>query len=556
MKFRGARILLECLKEQGVDTVFGYPGGAVLNIYDELYNFEGITHYMTSHEQGAAHAADGYARATGKVGVVFATSGPGATNLVTGIANAYMDSVPMVAITGQVPTSLIGKDSFQEVDIVGITLPITKHNFIVKDVKDLADTIRKAFRIATTGRKGPVLIDIPKDVTANLAEYEPMKIEKVDEELKIEECDFDKAANLINDSKKIVLMVGGGCNASPCTEEILELQRKLKCPITETMMGLGVIDGNYEMNAGYVGMHGSVASNRLIQKSDLIIVLGARFSDRVISDPKKFATNTKVLHIDIDNAEVSKNIEAYTSLIGDVKKVLKVLNKKVEDKEPNEWTNYARELIDVEIEKKNRDRSANGPIDPHYVLQVLEKETNDDAVITTEVGQHQIWASKSYNYKTPKTFITSGGLGTMGYGLGAAIGAYVGTKKMVFDIAGDGSSLMNINELNTIFKYNLPVKVIVFNNYSLGMVRQWQNLFYEGRLSSTVMYPETSFARIANGFGIYSNRIEKNEDVKDAIHKLVAHDGPGLLEVIISHEEMATPIVPPGKSIDNMMLTD
>lgn len=556
MKVRGARILLECLKEQGVDTVFGYPGGAVLNIYDELYNFKGITHYMTSHEQGAAHAADGYARATGKVGVVFATSGPGATNLVTGIANAYMDSVPMVAITGQVPTSLIGKDSFQEVDIVGITLPITKHNFIVKDVNDLADTVRKAFKIATTGRKGPVLIDIPKDVTANLAEYEPIKIERSDSDLEIEEASLDKALNLINESKKIVLMVGGGCNASPCTEEILELQDKLKCPITETMMGLGVIDGNYKMNAGYVGMHGSVAANRLIQKSDLIIVLGARFSDRVISDPKKFATNTKILHIDIDEAEVSKNIEAYTSLIGDVKEILKVINKKVENKDANEWTEYARELIEVEIEKRNKDRSAKGPIDPHYVLKMLEKETNGDAIIATEVGQHQIWASKSYNYKNPKTFITSGGLGTMGYGLGAAIGAYVGTRKMVFDIAGDGSSLMNINELNTIFKYNLPVKVIVFNNYSLGMVRQWQNLFYEGRLSSTVMYPETSFARIANGFGIYSNRVEKNEDVKAAIHELVAHDGPGLLEVIINHEEMATPIVPPGQSIDNMMLTD
>lgn len=556
MKVRGARILLECLKEQGVDTVFGYPGGAVLNIYDELYNFKGITHYMTSHEQGAAHAADGYARATGKVGVVFATSGPGATNLVTGIANAYMDSVPMVAITGQVPTSLIGKDSFQEVDIVGITLPITKHNFIVKDVNDLADTVRKAFKIANTGRKGPVLIDIPKDVTANLAEYEPIKIDSIDNVLEIEESSLNKALDVINESKKIVLMVGGGCNASPCTEEILELQKKLKCPITETMMGLGVIDGYYEMNAGYVGMHGSVAANRLIQKSDLIIVLGARFSDRVISDPKKFATKTKILHIDIDEAEVSKNIEAYTSLIGDVKKILKVINDKVEDRDANEWTEYARELIEVETEKKNKDRSAKGPIDPHYVLQVLEKETNGDAIIATEVGQHQIWASKSYNYKNPKTFITSGGLGTMGYGLGAAIGAYIGTGKMVFDIAGDGSSLMNINELNTIFKYNLPVKVIVFNNYSLGMVRQWQNLFYEGRLSSTVMYPETSFARIANGFGIYSNRIEKNEDVKSAIHEFVAHDGPGLLEIIINHEEMATPIVPPGQSIDNMMLTD
>ena len=410
MKVRGARILLECLKEQGVDTVFGYPGGAVLNIYDELYNFKGITHYMTSHEQGAAHAADGYARATGKVGVVFATSGPGATNLVTGIANAYMDSVPMVAITGQVPTSLIGKDSFQEVDIVGITLPITKHNFIVKDVNDLADTVRKAFKIATTGRKGPVLIDIPKDVTANLAEYEPIKIERSDSDLEIEEASLDKALNLINESKKIVLMVGGGCNASPCTEEILELQDKLKCPITETMMGLGVIDGNYKMNAGYVGMHGSVAANRLIQKSDLIIVLGARFSDRVISDPKKFATNTKILHIDIDEAEVSKNIEAYTSLIGDVKEILKVINKKVENKDAKEWTEYARELIEVEIEKRNKDRSAKGPIDPHYVLKMLEKETNGDAIIATEVGQHQIWASKSYNYKNPKTFITSGGL--------------------------------------------------------------------------------------------------------------------------------------------------
>ena len=485
MKYRGAKILLECLKEQGVDTIFGYPGGAVLNIYDEIYSFEEITHILVSHEQGAAHAADGYARATGKVGVCLATSGPGATNLVTGIATAYMDSVPMVAITGQVATALIGKDSFQEVDIVGITMPITKHNFLVKDIKELAPTIRKAFKIAMSGRPGPVLIDIPKDITGIECEYFP-EIPEIIEQKAVKADQLKDAIDAIQSSSKPIIVVGGGCNISEAEEVLIELQDKLKCPVCSTMMGLGAFSGLHPLYTGMLGMHGTFASNRCITSSDLIIAIGARFSDRVISDPTTFAANTKVIHIDIDEAEVSKNIKADSLVIGNVADVLKNLLQILPEREENEWTAFAKELIQKDKEKVIKVNEFE-TVNPLYVIRKLYEITEGNAIITTEVGQNQIWATQAFTYTKPRTFISSGGLGTMGYGFGAAIGASIGKKEMVFDIAGDGSFRMNLNELGTAARYNIPVKIILLNNGVLGMVRQWQNVFYSKRFSSTTL---------------------------------------------------------------------
>lgn len=556
MIINGSRILLECLKEQGVDTIFGYPGGSVLNIYDELYSFESIKHYLTSHEQGACHAADGYARATGKVGVVFATSGPGATNLVTGIANAYMDSIPLVAITGQVPTNLIGKDSFQEVDIVGITMPITKHNFIVKDVKDLAPTIRKAFEIARKGRPGPVLVDIPKDITAATTEYVAEEINTAVEHRAIDKTELEKAIEVINNSKRPMMMIGGGCISSDASKELAEFQSKLKCPVSATMMGIGAFDGTNPMYSGAVGMHGTVPSNKFVGESDLIITIGARFSDRVISNARTFAKDVHILHIDIDPAEIGKNITAHTYVIGDIKAVLKEFNSAVPAREDNEWSEYVINTISSYKEKKAVSVKPNDSINPIFVMRKLYEITDGDAVISTEVGQNQIWAFQGYTYTKPRTFISSCGLGTMGYGLGACIGASVGVNKPVFNIAGDGSLLMNINELNTAVKYNIPIKVILFNNSVLGMVRQWQDLFYNKRFSQTILSTETNFSEIAKAFGTFSMRITENSQVEDAIKRALEYDGPALIECIIDKDLKATPIVPPGASINEMMLTD
>ncbi|APC41601.1 biosynthetic-type acetolactate synthase large subunit [Clostridium estertheticum] len=550
MKCSGAKILLECLKEQGTDTIFGYPGGAVLNIYDEIYSFEDITHILVSHEQGAAHAADGYARATGKVGVCLATSGPGATNLVTGIATAYMDSVPMIAITGQVATTLIGKDSFQEVDIVGITMPITKHNFLVKDINELAPTIRKAFRIAMSGRPGPVLIDIPKDITGMECEYFP-EIPKIIEHKVVKESQLDDAISAIQSSKKPIIVVGGGCNISGAEELLLSFQDKLKCPVCSTMMGLGAFSGLHPMYTGMLGMHGTFASNRCITSSDLIIAIGARFSDRVISDPVTFAANTKVIHIDIDEAEVSKNIKADCWVIGNVADVLIKLLQNLKGRESNEWTTCTKELIQKDKEKVIKINEFES-VTPLYVIKKLYEITKGNAIITTEVGQNQIWATQAFTYTKPRTFISSGGLGTMGYGFGAAIGASIGKKEMVFDIAGDGSFRMNLNELGTAARYNIPVKIILLNNGVLGMVRQWQNVFYSKRFSSTTLERDTDFVKIAEGFGVKGIRVDHNGQVVDALKEAIAWDGPVVIDFRVAPDEMASPMVPPGASIEMM----
>lgn len=556
MIINGSNILLECLKEQGVDTIFGYPGGSVLNIYDAIYSFEGITHYRTSHEQGACHAADGYARATGKVGVVLATSGPGATNLVTGIANAYMDSVPLVAITGQVPTSLIGKDSFQEVDIVGITMPITKHNFIVKKVEDIAPTIRKAFQIARKGRPGPVLVDIPKDLTAAMSEYTPVEIDFTLEVPKINNEEILNAIEKLRNAKRPVIHVGGGAIISGASDELHIFQEKLKCPVTATMMGIGAFNETNKMYSGVVGMHGSVPSNKFIGEADLLIVIGARFSDRVIGNAKTFASDSHILHIDIDAAEISKNIKAHSWVIGDVKEVLAEINKHLEAREENKWSEYVLNTINSDREKKSVIVKADEGVSPAFVMKKIYDLTNGEAVLTTEVGQHQIWAYQGFTFTKPRTYISSCGLGTMGYGFGAAIGASIGLKKPVFDIAGDGSFLMNLNELNTVVRYNLPVKIILFNNSVLGMVRQWQTLFYKERYSSTNLSTETNFYKIAEAFGAKGIRISKNSEVEEALRSTIEYDGPVVLEILIDKDLKATPIVPPGASISEALLTD
>lgn len=550
MKCSGAKILLECLKEQGTDIIFGYPGGSVLNIYDEIYSFKDIKHILVSHEQGAAHAADGYARATGKVGVCLATSGPGATNLVTGIATAYMDSVPMIAITGQVATTLIGKDSFQEVDIVGITMPITKHNFLVKDIKELAPTIRKAFIIASSGRPGPVLIDIPKDITGIECEYFP-EIPKIIEQTGVIERQLKDAVSAIQSSKKPIIVVGGGCNISRTEELLLSFQDKLKCPVCSTMMGLGAFSGLHPMYTGMLGMHGTFASNRCITSSDLIIAIGARFSDRVISDPVTFAANTKVIHIDIDEAEVSKNIKADCFVIGNVADVLIKLLEQLTAREENEWTTCSRELIQKDKEKVIKINEFES-VNPLYVIKKLYEITKGNAIITTEVGQNQIWATQAFTYTKPRTFISSGGLGTMGYSFGAAIGASIGKKEMVFDIAGDGSFRMNLNELGTAARYNIPVKIILLNNGVLGMVRQWQNVFYSKRFSSTTLERETDFVKIAEGFGVKGIRVDHNGQVIEALKEAIAWDGPFVIDFRVAPDEMASPMVPPGASIEMM----
>ena len=454
MRCTGAKIVLECLKEQGVDTIFGYPGGTVLNIYDELYSCKDINCILTSHEQGASHGADGYARATGKVGVCIATSGPGSTNLVTGIATAYMDSVPLVAITGQVPRNLIGKNAFQEVNIVSITKAITKRNFIVKDIKDLAKTLRTAFKIAKGGRPGPVLVDIPKDVTSEMYEYTKEFLEEATS-IDIDEAQIEQASNMINSSKKPMIIVGGGCNISECYNELLELQKKLKAPVCSTMMGLGAFQGKHKMYTGLIGMHGTIASNKVMTNCDTIIAIGARFNDRVIGNSKSIKKHIKVVHIDIDKNEISKNVEVHSYIIGDAKDILKNLNNKLNTRDESDWTRFTLELIDKNSRKEVKLNNKLGA-NPVYIVKKLYELTKGEAIISTEVGQNQIWATQGYTFTKPRTFISSGGLGTMGYGLGAAIGASVGTNKTVYNIAGDGSFRMNCNELATLSRYNLP----------------------------------------------------------------------------------------------------
>ena len=546
MQLTGSQILIECLKEQGVDTVFGYPGGAILNVYDELYKHsDEIKHILTSHEQGASHAADGYARATGKVGVCFATSGPGATNLVTGIATAYMDSVPVVAITCNVGVPLLGKDSFQEIDIVGVTLPITKHNFIVKDVNKLADVIRDAFRIAKEGRPGPVLIDIPKDVTAKMADYE-YKTPVVPEVNKnIDSNEIAEAIDMIKKARKPFVFVGGGSIISGASAEIAEFVEKVDAPVCDTLMGKGAFDGTSERYTGMLGMHGTKTSNFGVMECDLLIVLGARFSDRVTGDTSKFASNARILQIDIDPAEINKNIKVDMSIVGDIKVVLEAINARLDKENHKEWMNHIYEMKKEYPLRYNKD-ILTGP----YLMEKIFEVTDGNAIITTEVGQHQMWAAQYYKYKEPRTFLSSGGLGTMGYGLGASIGAKLGRKdKIVINIAGDGCFRMNMNELATATRYNIPIIEIIVNNHVLGMIRQWQTLYYGQRYSYTVLEDQVDYVKVAEGLGAKAYRVETKEDFEAALKDAIAMNIPCVLDCHIEKDDKVFPMVSPGASL-------
>ncbi len=547
MLLNGAEIVIEILKEQGVDTVFGYPGGTILNIYDELYRHgEEINHILTSHEQGAAHAADGYARATGKVGVCFATSGPGATNLVTGIATAYMDSIPMVAITCNVAKPLLGKDSFQEIDIAGVTMPITKHNFIVRTTECLADKLRRAFKIAQSGRPGPVLVDITKDATANCCEFEPMTpdpIERIAETIKAEA--LQEAAAIINKSKRPFFLVGGGAVISEASEEIIEFAHKLNAPVADSLMGKGAFPGTDELYTGMIGMHGTKVANFGIHQADVAVVIGARFSDRVVGNAKKFLPKAKIVQIDIDPAEINKNIMVHQAVIGDVKEVLKRLLPMVNERPRDEWNDRIKEL--QEKYPLTYDQSTlTGP----YIIEEIYRITNGEAIITTDVGQHQMWAAQYYKYTKPHTLLTSGGLGTMGYGLGACIGAKVACPdKTVINIGGDGCFRMNLQELATASRYNIPIIQVVINNHVLGMVRQWQTLFYGKRYSQTILNDKVDFVKVAEGLGCMAIRVTKREEVAPALEAAMAADGPVVIECIIDSDDKVFPMVPAGAPI-------
>ena len=549
MQLTGSEIVIECLKEQGVDTVFGYPGGTILNIYDELYKHsDEIHHILTSHEQGAAHAADGYARSTGKVGVCFATSGPGATNLVTGIATAFMDSVPVVAVTCNVGVPLLGKDSFQEVDIAGVVMPITKHSFIVKDVTKLAKTLRRAFAIAKSGRPGPVLVDITKDVTAAKTEYtkvEPKEIKPFVSEIKEE--DLEKAVEMIQEAKRPFIFVGGGAVAADAWKEVRELAHKIQAPVTDSLMGKGVFDGEDELYTGMLGMHGTKASNLGVTKCDLLITIGARFSDRVTGNTRNFARNAKVLQIDVDATEINKNILVDCSVLGDAKVILQKLNEKISEKEHKEWIETIEELKEKYPLRYNQE-GLTGPA----VIEELYRQTKGDAIIVTEVGQHQMWAAQYYKYKMPRRFLSSGGLGTMGYGLGAAIGAKTANPdKVVINVAGDGCFRMNMNEIATATRNNMPLIQVVINNHVLGMVRQWQTLFYDHRYSNTVLNDQVDFVKLAEAMGAVGIRVTKKEELADAIKKAIELNTTVVLDCIIDSDDKVFPMVPAGANIED-----
>ena len=546
-KLTGAEIVVACLKEQGVDTVFGYPGGAILNIYDALYQHrDEITHILTSHEQGASHAADGYARATGKVGVCLATSGPGATNLVTGIATAYMDSVPVVAITCNVTNSLLGKDSFQEIDITGVTMPITKYNFIVKDVSRLATVIRRAFTIAQTGRPGPVLVDITKDVTAALCEYEKQVPEEVVRQSDtITEQDMDRAVEMIRKAAKPFIFVGGGAVLSNASDELRAFAHKIQAPVADSLMGKGAFDGADELYTGMVGMHGTKTSNFGITEADLLIVVGARFSDRVTGNASKFAKNAKILQLDIDPAEINKNIKVDASIIGDVKVILRTLNARLDPVNHDEWIAHIERMKDMYPLRYDKN-VLTGP----FIVQTINEVTGGDAVIVTEVGQHQMWAAQYYQYRQPRTLLTSGGLGTMGYGLGAAIGAKMGCRdKTVINIAGDGCFRMNMNEIATATRYNIPVVEVIVNNHVLGMVRQWQTLFYGKRYSQTILNDSVDFVKIAEAMGAKAYRVTQKEELEPVLREAISLNIPVVIDCQISCDDKVFPMVSPGAPI-------
>ncbi len=554
MKLNGSQIIVECLVEQGVDTIFGYPGGAVLNIYDELYkNQDRIRHILTSHEQGASHAADGYARSTGKVGVVVATSGPGATNLVTGIATAYMDSVPVVAITGNVTNNLLGKDSFQEVDIAGITMPITKHNYIVKDITKLADTIREAFQIARSGRPGPVLIDIPKDVTAAMCEYTPKVIDKskkVKEYAKVSDDKIKEVAELIMASKRPFIYAGGGIIKSNSSADLNEFADMLDIPTSTSLMGIGAFDEKHRLSTGLIGMHGTVASNKCVVECDLLLALGVRFSDRVLSNHKHFAENAKIVHVDIDLAEIDKNIKTDYSLVMDLKEFFERIKAYISQKRNPIWLALVDSWKNIFSENQ-----ISSELKPRYFMEAISEATNGEAYICTEVGQHQLWAAQYFTYRKPKRLITSGGLGTMGFGLGASIGTQIGNPDAyVFNIAGDGSFRMNFNELLTLSKYNLPVCVVVANNGVLGMVRQWQTAFYEKRYSQTILDSVLNYEFLAKACGVDYYEAKTRSEYKAAIDSVVKNRRPALINAYVEINEKVLPMVAPGKPIDDIML--
>ena len=554
MQMKGAQIVIETLAEQGIDSVFGYPGGFVLNIYDELYkNSDRITHYITCHEQGACHAADGYARATGKVGVVIATSGPGATNLVTGIATAYLDSTPLVAITGNVPSTAIGRDGFQEVDITGVTMPITKHNYIVKDVTKLAGILREAFRIAKSGRPGPVLVDIPKDVQLASCEYERAQSAGAPEPAPIRQEDFDRAVKLIRESQRPFLYAGGGVVISNASEELVELSKRLHAPIGSSIMGLTAVPQDTPLFLGMTGMHGKYVSSRAMYEADLIIGIGTRFSDRAIGNQAAFSKGRKVLHIDIDPAEVGKNIPAYASLIGDVKQVLNKLLEADISRREDGWLERVREMQadpDSHLDM-GRDR-----LNPQVIIEAVRKKTPDDVIVATDVGQHQMWTAQYFKFGRPRTFITSGGLGTMGFGMGAAIGACIGSgSKRTVLFTSDGSFHMNLNELATAVTNRLPLTVVLLNNNALGMVRQWQKIFFNERYSQTTLNRKTDYVKLAEAFGAKGVRLTELSELGAVLDAALTEDGPVVVDAWIDPNERVLPMIPPGGTIGDIILS-
>ena len=544
----GSEIIIECLKEQGVDTVFGYPGGTILNVYDALYKHQDeINHILTSHEQGAAHAADGYARATGKVGVCMATSGPGATNLVTGIATAYMDSIPLVAITANVGVSLLGKDSFQEVDIAGVVMPITKHSFIVKNVHELADTIRRAFKIAQTGRPGPVLVDVTKDVTANVADFEPKAPEPIERKVSsIKADDLDMAIKMIDKAKKPFIIAGGGVITADASQELKKFAEKIDAPVCDTLMGKGAFDGTDERYTGMIGMHGTKVSNFAVNKADLVIVVGARFSDRVIGNASKFAVNAKIIHIDVDEAEIDKNILVECSVVGDAKEVLKMLSSRIKASDKPDWRAEVNELKD-KFPCVDDYNEFSGP----GIINKVYEVTEGKATITTDVGQHQMWAAQHYKYSHPRQLLSSGGLGTMGFGVGACIGAKVGMpENITVNIAGDGCFRMNLNEIATAARYNIPIIQVVINNHVLGMVRQWQTLFYEKRYSSTILNDNVDFVKVADALGATGMRATNLAEFEDALKKAIEMNKPVVIECLIDQDDKVWPMVAAGQALE------
>ncbi len=558
MKISGSQIVIECLLEQGVDTVFGYPGGAILNIYDALYkNSNRIRHILTAHEQGASHAADGYARSTGKVGVCMATSGPGATNLVTGIATAYMDSIPVVAITCNVTQAQLGKDSFQEIDITGVTMPITKHNFMVRDVNDLADTIRKAFHIAKSGRPGPVLIDIPKDVTASQTEYEPVNPETLNFDIpsKIIHSPSKEqilnAIKMIDEAERPFIYAGGGVQIAGACEELKSLAEKANIPVSMSLMGKAVFPNKHPLSMGMIGMHGTYVANTACDKCDLLLAIGCRFSDRVIGDPKKFAGSAKILQIDIDPAEVNKMIEVDNALIGDIKQILAEISSKIQKKEPGKWNEQVNEWKKIVPPSYNKKQD----LSPKFIFEYVNSKVKQDTIITTEVGQHQMWTAQFYDFMQPRTFLTSGGLGTMGYGTGAAIGAqFANPEKTIVHFAGDGSFRMNCNELATIQHYELPIIIVVLDNHALGNVRMWQTLFYEKRYSNTTLDFGPDWEKLAFAYGIQGYHVKNEEEFKKAFDDALKSKKPAVIDAEIYIDEMVLPMIPPGKPVEYLML--